>query len=225
MIKLTDNIPAVFQKSAELVKLKTTFNAYKNDGLFWVQNDGLAYISMIDANTVIFNNGGDTEEIKEFISVIGPACVFSDLETLIAIDKVPKEEISVMYIKADGECECESDELSSRELYDLLNVDGLSLPDYPNFAVDICYRLNHAQAEYFGIKDTCAAISFHTDEYAIMNGIASHHKGFGGVALKNILAKNSGRHFLVCCRQHIKGFYENFGFKELYKAGYWVNER
>lgn len=225
MIKLTDNIPEVTKKSAEFIKLRTSFCAYKDDGLWWVQDDGLAYISMIDANTVIFNNGGDTEEIKEFISVIGPACVFSDLDTLKAIDKAPNEEISVMYIKADGECECESDELSSRELYDLLNVDGLSLPDYPNFAVDICYRLNHKQAEYFGIKDTCAAISFHTEDFAIMNGIASHKSGFGGVALKNILAKNRGRHFLVCCRQTVKGFYEKFGFTELYKAGYWVNER
>lgn len=225
MIKLTDNIPSVFKNSAELVKIRATFNAYKNDGLFWVQNDGDAYIDMIDANTVIFNNGADTEELKEFISVIGPACVFSDIETLRAIKKLPKEEISVMYIKASGESDFKSDSLSSRELYDLLNVEGLSLPDYPDFAVDICYRLNHGQAEYFGIKDTCAAISFHTDDYAIMNGIASHKKGFGGVALKNILAKNSGRHFLVCCRQKVKGFYEKFGFKELYKAGYWVNER
>ena len=225
MICLTDNIPEVFTKSAELIKLKATHNAYSKDGLFWVQNESDAYIDMIDGNTVIFNNGADLDELKEFIAVINPACVFSDINTLKAIDKVPKEEISVMYIKAEETPDCQSDALSSRQLYDLLNVDGLSLPDYPHFAVDICYRLNHGQAEYFGIEKSCAAISFHTGDYAIMNGISSHKKGFGGVALKNILAKNSGRHFLVCCRQKVKGFYEKFGFVELYKAGYWVEER
>lgn len=225
MIRLVDSIPEVTKKSAELIKLRATFNAYKKDGLFWEQNEGQAYIDMIDGNSVIFNNGADTDELKDFIAVINPACIFSDIDTLKALDKIPKEEISVMYIKAEGEAERESDTLSSRQLYDLLNVDGLSLPDYPHFAVDICYRLNHRQAEYFGIENTCAAISFHTGEYAIMNGIASQKKGFGGVALKNILAKNSGRHFLVCCRQKVKGFYEKFGFVELYKAGYWVAER
>lgn len=225
MIRLTDNIPEVSKKSAEFIKLKATYNAYKNDGLFWVQNDGQAYIDMIDSNTVIFNNGADIDELKDFISVINPTCIFSDIETLKAINKVPKEEISVMYVLAEGSPDRESDTLSSRGLYDLLNVDGLSLPDYPHFAVDICYRLNHKQAEYFGIENCCAAISFHTGSYAIMNGIASHKKGFGGIALKNILAKNSGRHFLVCCRQKVKGFYEKFGFVELYKAGYWVAER
>lgn len=224
MIRLTDNIPKVFDSRAELIKLRATYEAYKNDGLFWIQDDGKAYISMIDGNMVIFNSHADLEELSEFVSVIGPACVFSDIETLTAIDRIPKEEISVMYIKADGISDRQSDALSSRELYDLLNVDGLSLPDYEHFAVDICYRLNHGLAEYFAVKNICAAISFHTGDFAVMNGIASHKKGFGGIALKNILAKNKGREFLVCCRQTVKGFYLNYGFKELYKAGYWVKE-
>ena len=84
-------------------------------------------------------------------------------------------------IKIDG--------VSEDEIYSLLDVDGLSLPEYPYFAVDYCRRLNLGFANYFAIKDKCAAISFNTGDFAIMNGIASHKKGFGGVALKNILAK------------------------------------
>lgn len=224
MIRLTENIPKVFKCSAELVKLRATFEAYKKDALFWIQDD-CAYISMVDGNMVIFNNGANIEELREFVSIISPACIFSDIETLRAIDRVPSEEIFVMHTVADGCCDRVSDSLSSRELYELLDVDGLSLPDYPSFAVDICYRLNHGLAEYFGIRGGCAAISFHTGGYAVMNGIASHKKGYGGVALKNILAKNSGRQFLVCCRQKVKGFYEKYGFNELYKAGYWVAKK
>jgi len=222
MIKLTKDIPKVSCESAEFIKIRCCFEAYGNDGLFWIQDDNRAIISMIDGNMNIFNNGADIEELREFVDVMSPACVFSDIDTLKNINRIPKEEIYVMGIKADSTVDIPSDSLSSKEMFDLLNVEGLVLPEYPFFAVDICYRLNHGMAEYYGLKDKCCAISFHTEGYAIMNGIASHAKGFGGVALKNILAKNNGRHFLVCCRNHIKGFYERYGFTELYKAGYWV---
>ena len=224
MISLINEIPSVNQLSAELVKLRCCFEAYGKEAMFWQQNNGQAFLSMIDGNMIIFNNGADTEELSEFVSVLCPACVFSDIDTLRAINRAPEEEISVMYKFAIEAKTAESDSLSSRELYDLLDVDGLSLPEYPYFAVDICHRLNHGMAEYFALRDKCAAISFHTEEYAIMNGIASHEKGFGGIALNNILAKNNGRHFLVCCREKVKGFYEKYGFEEQYKAGYWVKK-
>lgn len=224
MISLINNIPAVTECSAELIKLRCCFEAYTKDALFWQQDNGRAVLSLIDGNTVIYNNGADIEELTEFINVINPACIFSDIDTLKALNRIPKEEIYVMYKKAVEVPTQQSDTLSSRQLYDLLDVDGLSLPEYPFFAVDICHRLNHSLAEYFGLKDKCAAISFHTGDYAIMNGIASKQKGYGGVALNNILAKNCGRHFLVCCRDKVKGFYEKYGFEEIYKAGYWVKE-
>ena len=58
-----------------------------------------------------------------------------------------------------------------------------------------------------------------------MNGIASHEKGYGSIALKAILSKNDGKDFLVCCRERVKPFYEKNGFKFLYKAGYWVKNK
>ncbi len=224
MISLISYVPSVSASNAEFIKIRCCFEAYGKDALFWEQNGGQALLSLIDGNMVIFNSNADTDELKEFVDVISPACVFSDMETLKAIGRIPEEEISVMYREANETPDRKSDTLSSRQLYDLLDVEGLSLPEYPYFAVDICYRLNHGLAEYFGIEGKCAAISFHTENYAIMNGIASREKGFGGVALKNILAKNFGRHFLVCCREKIKGFYEKNSFKELYKAGYWVKK-
>ncbi|MBR4073760.1 MAG: hypothetical protein IKK24_07440 [Clostridia bacterium] len=220
MISLTTDIPKVYCDSAEHIKLRCCFEAYGDDALFWRQDNSL--ISMIDGNMIIFNSGAEMEELKEFVDIMSPACVFSDIDTLKAINRIPSEEICVMGINAEDMSDTDSDKLSSKELYELLDVDGLSLPEYPYFAVDICHRLNHSMAEYFALRDKCCAISFHTENYAIMNGIASRQKGYGGVALKNILAKNKGRRFLVCCREHIKGFYERYGFEELYKAGYWV---
>lgn len=228
MISLVESVPRVSSLSAEHIKLRTVFEAYKSDALFWAQNGDEAFLSLIDGNMVVFNNSPLNEErrleLSEFLEVINPACVFSDYGTLSALGLVPKEPVFVMHKVADNEMTEKSDSLSSNMLYDILNVEGLSLPDYEHFAVDICYRLNHGMAEYFGIKSTCAAISFNTDNFAIMNGIASHKKGYGTVALNNILAKNKGRNFLVCCRESVKGFYEKNGFTKIYMAGYWVRE-
>lgn len=224
MISLVDKLPDLGFKSAEWVKIKCLYDAYKKDDkvLFWTQDGDRAVISMTDGNMVILNNGADLEELTEFVEVLSPACIFSDYDTLCNINKKPKERINVVWRKADIEGETLGDDLSSKEIYELLDVDGLSLPEYPYFAVDYCHRLNMGTADYFAISGKCAAVTFNCDDMAIMNGIASHEKGFGAVALKAILQKNYGRDFLVCCRDSVLGFYEKNRFKPLYFGGYWV---
>ena len=227
MIKLTKSLPKYDTLSAEFLKIECLYECYPDSGdvLFWVQDEEKAVISFTDGNMIIFNNNADIEELKEFVSVINPVCGFSDIETLSLIDKMHDETINVMYRKADIEQEFKGDRLSSKELYDLLNVDGLSLPEYPYFAVDYCRRLNMGTANYFGIKGKCACITFNTSTRAIINGLASHKKGYGTTALMAVLNKNYGRHFLVCCRDKVKGFYEKNGFKKIYSAGYWVRHK
>ena len=226
MIKLCNTLPELDTHSAELIKIKCLYDAYKNDDkvLFWCQDLDKAVISMTDGNMIIFNNGADTEELKEFADVLSPACVFSDYDTLCAINRRPEERINIMSVKADIMGETAGDTVSSKEIYDLLDVDGLSLPEYPYFAVDYCRRLNHGGADYFALKNKCAVITFKTGDTAIINGIAAKEKGYGGVALKAILQKNYGREFFVCCRDKVKGFYEKNGFELQYFAGYWVKE-
>ena len=224
MIKLTYKLPQIDTLSAELVKINCLFDCYKEDNrvLFWTQDESRAVISMTDGNMIIFNNGADLQELTEFTEIINPVCVFSDSQTLSAIGRTPPENINIMHRKADITEETVSDELSSKELYELLDTDGLSLPEYPYFAVDYCRRLNRGGADYFGLKDKCACITFNSANKAILNGLASYEKGFGTVALRAVLNKNYGRDFLVCCRDGVKGFYEKNGFKKLYNAGYWV---
>ncbi len=224
MITLVNQLPFIDSLSAEAVKLNCLYESYKDDSsvMFWVQDNDKAYISMADGNMIIYATKPDFDELSHFVSVLNPACVFSGLETLKQIGKAPRENINVMYRKADIEGESVSDNLSSKELYRLLDVDGLSLPEYPYFAVDYCRRLNGGFAKYFAIKDKCAVITFNCGDYAIINGLASHQKGYGSIALKGILQKNYGKHFLVCCRDSVKGFYQKNGFKKLYNAGYWV---
>lgn len=225
MISLKGKIPPVAQPRAEWIKQRCTYECYPGDGLFWEQDNGRAYISMIDGNAVVCNNGADMTELREFMDIIDPCCVFSDIGTLKMLGREPDEPSLVFSRTAPYAAALSGDRLRSDELYEMLDVEGLSLPEYEYFAVDICRRLNRGQAQYFAISGKCAAISLNTGNYALMNGIASREKGFGTVALKNILAKNGGREFLVCCRPSVRGFYEKNGFGFIYEAGYWVKNK
>ena len=227
MISLVNELPKIEKLNAELVKIKCLYDAYKDDDkvLFWIQDNDKAIISMTDGNMIIFNNGSDYEELKEFADVLSPACVFSDYDTLVALDRKPEERINVMYRFADIEKTIESDVLKSDELYSLLDVDGLSLPEYPYFAVDYCRRYNMGTADYFALSGKCAAITFSCGNTAIINGLAAKEKGYGSVVLKGVISKNYGRDFLVCCRDKVKGFYEKNGFELLYFGGYWVKNK
>lgn len=226
MVTLVDKIPEIDTLSAEWVKIKCLYNSYKNDSkvMFWVQDTDKCVIALTDGNMIIYNISADFEELTEFVDVINPACVFSDYDTLSKIGRKPNERINIIYRKADIVGETEGDSLSSREIYDLLDVDGLSLPEYPYFAVDYCHRLNHGFADYFALKGKCCAVTFNCGDMAIMNGIASHQKGMGSVALKGVLQKNYGRDFLVCCRDSVLEFYKKNGFCHKYYGGYWVKE-
>lgn len=226
MIKLTDNLPPIDPFCAESVKIHCLYDSYKNDNsvLFWRQDEVKALISLTDGNMIIHNICADFTELKNFVDVISPVCVFSDYETLKALNRKPKEIINVMYRNADIAGETKGDSLSSDEIYNILDTDGLSLPEYPHFAVDYCRRLNGGGADYFAIKNKCAAITFNSGDAAIINGIASREKGYGSIALTAVLQRNYGRTLLVCCREKIKGFYEKNGFCPLYFAGYWVKE-
>lgn len=226
MITLVNTLPEVKLDTAEMIKIKCLFDCYGEDSsvLFWCQNSDAAVISMTDGNMVIYNNCADLEELREFVDVLSPACVFSDMKTLCAIGRKPEEPINVMWRMADVKGQTLSDELDSRALYEHLDVKGLSLPEYPYFAVDYCRRLNMGSAKYFALKNKCAVITFNTGDAAIINGLASREKGYGSVALKAILQKNYGKRFYVCCRDKVKGFYEKNGFKMLYTGGYWVKK-
>ena len=200
MIRLINELPNIELKTAEIIKIRCLYDSYKNDPsvMFWSQDDNKCLIAMTDGNMIIHNNNADFLELNEFIAVLSPACIYSDYETLENLNRLPDENINVVYKKADIEGDTPCDELKSDELYKLLDVDGLSLPDYPHFAVDYCRRKNLGFAKAFAIKDKCAVITFNTENTAIINGLASHEKGYGSIAIKGILQKNYGKDFFAC---------------------------
>ena len=225
MIRLVDKIPECVSFDPELIRIHCNFELYSDIALFWVQDDDKCLISMLDGNMVIFNRNADTEELKEFISVIAPASIFTDAHTLEALRlDASQQAVCVMVRNGDIAPEALGEELSSREIYELLDVDGISLPEYEYFAVDYCRRINHGKASAFALKGICAAISVHTGKYALINGIASNIKGYGSVPLKGIISKNFGRSITACCKENIKGFYLKNGFEHRKNCVYWVKK-
>ena len=66
MIALTYELPEILADSAELIKIRCLYDAYRNDDkvLFWCQDGDRAIISMTDGNMIIYNHKADIEELK-----------------------------------------------------------------------------------------------------------------------------------------------------------------
>ena len=223
MIALSGSLPEITQPAAEYIRIKCLFDSYKDDRntYFWIQDGGKAVISLADGDMTVYRTGEDTDELSEFINMMSPRSIFTSLETFKAVGIAPVKTVNVMCRISDVREETAGDTVSSKELYGILSAGGFDMPDYPSFAVDFCRRHNRGYADYFAVKDKCAAVSFHSGNYAVINGIVSLEKGMGGAALTAVLGKNTGRTVLACCEDNITGFYEKYGFYRLNRAGYW----
>lgn len=227
MIKLVNALPEVSKPTAEYIRIKCLFDCYKKDPdvYFWQQTGAETYICLSDGNMTLSYGGGNTAELTEFIKMLNPKTVFTDSVTFEKLEIQPTETVEVMARCADTSPLSDmGDRLSSKDIYEVFSAAGLDVPDYPHFAVDFCRRLNRGGASLWGIKNKCAAVSFNTGNYALLCGLASLEKGKGGQALKAIICKNSGRQMLLCCKPPLVGFYEKYGFKRLYTAGYKVRK-
>ena len=220
MISLINNIPEIKLPRAEVVKINCTYNSYKDIALFWIQNKTDAIISMLDGNMVIYNNNADIQELREFVSIISPASVFSDESTMASLFENDFHKVCVVQSEYNFDCDLPSQTVNSNEMYTLLNINGLDLPPYEYFAVDFCLRLNHGELKYFALKDKCAAIGVYDGNAVLVNGIASHQKGMGSIALNGLLSQYDCCAIAVC-ENEVMPFYLKNNFNLAYYAGYW----
>ncbi len=224
MIRLTDTLPDFEPHTAELFKIRAAAECYPRDTLLWRQEGTDTLISCLDGNMVI-SATAPSDELREFVGVISPATVFGKAELLKSLSLSPFDEVLVMEFCGEIPQATEpSDELKSDEIYALLSVDGLRLPPYEYFAPDFCLRLNRGYCKYFARRGLGAAVVFTHGDTALINGIASHKKGFGSVALKNAVSLSARSRVLACCTEKNKGFYEKNGFKVIYKAAQYRKE-
>ncbi len=221
MISLKTEIPPINLPLAEAVKINCLYACYPDITLFWVQNDGDAVIAMLDGNMTVFNKSADIDELYEFINVIAPNNIFSDADTLTALFGDTFHRVCVMTSDKSFECDMVSGTLTSDQMYKLLSVEGLSIPDYQYFAVDFCHRLRCGSLKYFALKEKCAAIAFFDGQAVLINGIVSHQKGMGSIALCGVLSNFKNQPAVAVCEKDVMPFYIKNDFHHSYDAGYW----
>ena len=224
MITQASVLPKLKAASAEGIKIRNIFNSCGADAQVFVQDDGKAFISLLDGDVVIQNSNADIEEIKSFLDFVKPRSVFSNIATLKDLGLKNIQKANVLIRENASECEYRSDILKSDDVYKLLLSGGFKLPAYEFFATDFCRRLNKGALNYFALRDKCVGIVLVADDYCLLNGIVSVCRGFGTVALKGALSKNSDKTMLVCCEDNLKEFYFKNGFSFLYEAGYWMEK-
>ena len=220
MISKINKAPKVEKPSAELLKIKNLFDTYPDISQLFLQNETGAVIFMLDRNVIIH---GDIEaaEVKNFLSFLRPESVFSasgNMEKLFD----GFVEVNVLINEKPGKAIGNNvfcDDLSSREIYDILTVDEFTLPPYEHFATDYCRRLNHGKIKVFAKKGLAAAVTLEEENYRLLAGISSKQKGLGGALL--YAAVSGDKPVLCVAEDRLLPFYIKFGFKPLYKAGYW----
>ena len=224
MIERADSLPLMRSPSAQGLKIRNVFSSYPEAEIF-SQNNGQAFISLLDLDVVIENLSCDIQELKSFLNFINPKSIFSDIETLRNLDLDNIEKVNVLITHNTQEVAYPSDILKSDEVYEMLKKGGFRLPDYEFFAVDFCRRLNKGTLKCFAMKNRCLAVTLNADDYCMLNGIVSFEKGFGTVALNSAIAQNNGKQMMVCCKDDLLKFYYKNGFFKIYEAGYWIRER
>ena len=220
MINRIYSLPECKEPSAEMIKAENLFNAYKDEVQLFSQTETGAVISMLDGNAII-SGGIEADEVKHFLSFLRAKSVFSGSDNL----KLLFEKFEVLNTLICGKpmrtlnCRGYSDDLSSSEIYNILNVDEFDLPPYEYFATDYCRRKNSGLIKVFAKRDVCAAITLESKNFRLLGGIASRQKGQGGGLL---LAAISGEKPVISvCRDELLPFYFKYGFKPLYKSGFW----
>lgn len=224
MINNTDSLPRFHTPSAEAIKAQNLFGAYKEQMRLFSQDTTGAAITFLDGNAIILGTV-EPREAKSFLRFIRAKSVFSAADNLTALyGENGYEKLNVLILRHPPQMAPGSfgDDLSSREIYEILNVPEFTLPPYEYFATDYCRRKNHGLIKVFAKRDICAAITIESENYRLIEGIVSRQKGRGGALLQ---AAVCGRKpVLTVCRNGLIPFYTKFGFEPLYTAGLWRKE-
>ena len=220
MINRIYELPHRQEPSAEWVKIKNLFDTYPDISQLFLQTETGAILFLLDRD-VIISGAVNSDEVKKFVSFLGAKSVFSSSENLKRLFG-SFDEVNVLICEKPNSVTGNAlfgDNLSSREIYDLLCIEEFYLPPYEQFATDYCRRLNHGKIKVFAKREKCVAITLEADSYRLLSGIVSKQKGLGGALL---LAAISGDKPVLCVAEDkLLPFYYKFGFKPLYKAGYW----
>lgn len=231
MIALTKEIPRLDVKSAAYIKVCCTAKAYmeyEKIALFWQQTDNsgkiTALLSLLDNSLTLYNAGGDTEELREFIGCISPNIIFTDLLTAEKLGLKMGTVCDTLCI--DPPYDPENAAENTYEGVDIaLNtvMDRLYVGDKMAFKADILHRIRHNCASYVTTL-LSAAFLLYCDYGAILSGIAvkenKERSGVGSATFKRVLSSARDRRVYVCAEEKNTPFYLKNGLEIIEKCVY-----
>ncbi len=212
-------------------RIKAYYNCYSTDYdfvKFWVQIENekiISAISRVDGDVTISSLGENTDELKEFLNVVGFSTI--QCEKKIAEKMNAVEQLCGYVVEYVGN-DYKPKEIplkqnfELKEIYNIISTAKLvGVGDYLPWLSDVTFRRNRNVTEAILSKDGegCAMVLFRTDKASLLGGVATQPecrgKGIAG-ALVTYLAKNElqngNRVELLCKHDSIVEFYKSIGF-------------
>ena len=222
-------------------RIKTYYNCYGTDFdfvKFWAQYDEsgkiTAAVSRIDGDATVCAENADTEELKEFLDIVGFRTVQcekslteklsdGDFEWGYVVKCMKAENYKTAEIKKHFEL---------KEIYDIIKPENLTgVGDLLPWLSDTTYRVNRSAAEgriavLDGETAGCAMVLFRTDRAALLGAVATKPQFRGrGVARSLVLGfaeeelRQGRRVELLCKNGSIVEFYKSIGFDVINEWG------
>ena len=223
MIKKITELPNLSVCCMSLAKIYAQFNAFSGSVLennFYMQTVGekiTALFSQDGGSVNLWCDNADYEEIKDFLAVLCPSVIFTELKNCKALGITPERTRNSLF-RTCSATENMCQDFSLKELYDALNLGSdvdIHLPSFEVFAPDVSHRLRHLAARAV-LSEFGGALAFTYEGGAVMSGIAVspdyRGKGKGKELLCKLLSLCDGGFFVAANEENTK-FYLRNGFE------------
>lgn len=221
----------------EIEALIKTYGFNTSFALFWIQElDGkiTAAVSKLDSHvTVAAEKDFDSQELKEFLNVIGFSSLLGEKWVLEDLGfKISEKGIIMKYsplAASDGNIEpmtfaCEP---PYRKIYNLLEEPesfGESISSYEDWLCDLSRRVrnNCARVLFREREDkciSCGMFTFESDSGAVIGAVATHKDfrsmGYASDIVKELCAaaQKEKKDVFLMCREDKASFYKKLEFK------------
>lgn len=221
----------------EIEALIKTYGFNTSFAMFWIQElDGkiTAAVSKVDSHIIVAaGDGFDSQELKEFLTVIGFSSLLGERWVLEDLGFKISEKGFIMKYKSTISSYENSLPLTFnceppyRKIYNLLkepDVFGESIPSYEDWLCDLSCRVRKSCARVlFHEKEdeciSCGMFTFESDCGAVMGAVATHKdfrsKGYASDIVKELCAaaKAENKDAFLMCREDKVSFYKKLEFE------------
>lgn len=228
MIRLTEALPPYFPDPV-FAHIACLYSAFSDSVLapeLWVQEEKGQTVGIIarqGGRCYLWSDGNCTDELVDFLEVIGRSEIFCSVDTAQRCGFEVLEPFFALHKKIGEKSGAPNTEVSLSALYKGFSEgsDGdIDLPDFEIFAPDVSHRLRHGGASVH-LSDRGAGLVFLFDGGGIINGISvpiKNRKSGAGSEILADLCRTAGGDVFAFAKENSLKFYEKNGFSVVYTA-------